>query len=181
MDRRQPARGYDQSAVWRARKYRDGLLDLLGDANVDWAYVYPDRWRGGLNDGELADPGRQIGIAKHRRPRHIGRDLLEQLQPFRAQLVFELHEAGCVAAGPRQAVDEATTDRVGDIHEHDRHGGRRLHQLRQARSAGGEDDVRRERDQFQPVSAKEFGIARAPTILDPHVAADGPTQLLQAL
>ena len=39
---------------------------------------------------ELADPGGDGGIPKDRRPRHAGRDLLEQLQPFPAQAVFEL-------------------------------------------------------------------------------------------
>src|SRR5262245_66256923 len=98
MDRREPARGYDQSAVWRARKYRDGLLDLLGDANVDWAYVYPDRWRGGLNDGELADPGSQRRISQHCGARDARGDLLQQLRPFRTETVLELHKAGDVAA-----------------------------------------------------------------------------------
>ena len=60
------------------------LLDLSGDARVDRAYVHPERRRRGLNDGELADPGSDDWIAKHGRTRHARRDLLEQLQPFRA-------------------------------------------------------------------------------------------------
>jgi hypothetical protein len=64
--------------------------------------------------GELADAGGDGGIAKHRRPRDAWRDLLEQLQPLPAQTVFELHEAGGVAARPRQAFHEAGADRVGD-------------------------------------------------------------------
>src|SRR5262249_2531088 len=65
--------------------------------------------------------------------------------------------------------------------KHDRYGASRLQQQRYDRAPTSQDDVRRERDQFRRVSAEEFGIARAPTILDPHVAADGPTQFLQAL
>ena len=53
---------------------------------------------------------------------------LEQLQPFPAQAVFELHETGGIAARPRQAVDEAGADRIGDDREHDRHGAGRLQQ-----------------------------------------------------
>jgi hypothetical protein len=48
------------------------------------------------------------GLAESRRTgraRQPGRDLLEQLQPFSAQAVFEIHEAGNVAARPRQAID----------------------------------------------------------------------------
>ena len=39
----------------------------------------------------------------------------------------------------------------------------------------------RERDQFRRVFANAFGIARGPAGVDPHVAANGPAQLLQSL
>ena len=39
---------------------------------------------------------------------------LEQFQPFRAHAVFEQREPGGVAARPRQALDEAGADRIGD-------------------------------------------------------------------
>ena len=51
----------------------------------------------------------------------------------------------------------------------------------QLAAASGQDDVRRERDQFRRVSANAFGIACAPADVDPHVAAVGPAQLLQPL
>jgi hypothetical protein len=50
---------------------------------------------------ELADARRYGGIAKDCHSRHAGRDLLEQLKPFRADGVFEHQEPGGVAAGPR--------------------------------------------------------------------------------
>ena len=68
----------------------------------------------GLNHGELADPRASRGIPNDRRPRHVGRDLLEQLHPFSSEAVFEF------AAGPSQAFDEARADRFDDLHEHDR-------------------------------------------------------------
>src|SRR6266436_3684086 len=80
----------------------------------------------GLDDGELADPGGYCGIPKHRRARHAWCNLLEQFQPFRGQTVFELHEAGSVAAGLRQTIDDTGADWIEDDHEHDRHGARRL-------------------------------------------------------
>ena len=107
-------------------------------------------------------PAGHGGIPKDRRSRHARRDLLEQLQPFRAHAVFELSEAGRVAARPRQALDEAGADRIGDLHEHDRHGAGRLLQWPDGRAANGQDDVRRERDQFRRVSANCVGIAGAP-------------------
>ena len=66
------------------------------------------------------------GIAKNRHARHARRDLLKQLQPFPAMLNSKMHETGDIAARPRQTVDEARADRIGDGREHDRHGAGRL-------------------------------------------------------
>src|SRR5215831_12015615 len=46
--------------------------------------------------------------------------------------------------------------------------------------AAGQDDVRTERDQLCRVFTSTIGIAGAPTPVDPHIAALGPAQLLQA-
>ena len=126
-------------------------------------------------------PERCGGIPKDRHSRHARRDLLEQLQPFPADAVFEMHEPGGVAARPRQALDEAGADRIGDDREHDRHGAGRLQQRPHGRGAMGQDDVRRERGQFRRVSANLGGIGRGPAGVDAHVAADGPAQLRQPL
>src|SRR5262249_60243661 len=126
-------------------------------------------------------PERYGGTRNYRRSRHVGCDLFEQLQPFTADAIFVNRKTGGVAPRPRQAFDEAGPNRIGGPRKHDRYGASRLQQRRYYRASTSQDDVRRERDQFQRVSAKEFGIARAPTILDPHVAADAPTQFLQAL
>jgi hypothetical protein len=63
---------------------------------------------------------RRSGIAKHRYTRHAGRNLLEQFHPLSAHAVFEIREPGGIASRPRQAFDQAGTDRVGNIHEHER-------------------------------------------------------------
>jgi len=55
-----------------------------------------------------------------------GRDLFEQLQPFRADAVFEQDEAGGVAIRPRQAGDEAVADRINNANEDDRYRAGRL-------------------------------------------------------
>src|SRR5262245_52686186 len=115
MHRCQSARGYDQSAVWRARKCRDGMLDLLGDANVDGAHVHSDRWRGRLNDGELADPGGEGRISQHCGARDARGDLLQQLRPFRAETVLELHEAGGVAARPAPTGSAVPANTIGMV------------------------------------------------------------------
>ena len=107
---------------------------------------------------------------------------LEQLQPFPAHAVFEHREAGGVAARPRQAVDETGADRIGDDREHDRHGAGRLQQRRHGRGAS---TARMTSGASAANSAAclrmSSGIGRGPARVDPHVAADGPAQLLQPL
>ena len=100
---------------------------------------------------------------------------------FRAHAVFELHETGGVAARPRQALDEAGADRVGDITN--TIGTVRVACCNGRHARGGirQDNVRRERDQFGGVSANAVGIVRGPAGVNPHVAAVGPAQLLQRL
>jgi hypothetical protein len=62
-----------------------------------------------------------------------------------------------------------------------RYGTARLLQRAHAGAARGQDDVRRERDQFRRIAAKALGIAGRPACVDPHVAPVGPAQLLQCL
>ena len=81
----------------------------------------------GLHRAELASkPGRHNKILKETHAFHAGRDLLEQLEPFPADAVFVSGEPGGVAARLRQTLDEPGTDRIGDLHENDRHGAGRL-------------------------------------------------------
>jgi hypothetical protein len=104
---------------------------------------------------------------------------LEQFQPFPADAELENNKSGGVAARPRQAFDEAAADRVGDIHEHNWHGTGRLLQRQHGRAADGQDNVRPGRDQFRCVPASTVRIGPSPASVDPHVAADGPPELLE--
>jgi hypothetical protein len=81
----------------------------------------------------------------------------------------------------RQALDPSAADRIDRVHEHNRDGATRLLQRAHNRPTRSQDDIRRERDQFRCVAAKAIEIACAPAVFDPHVAADGPTQLRQPL
>ena len=65
--------------------------------------------------------------------------------------------------------------------EHDRHRARRLQQRRHGDAGRGQDNVRRERDQFSCVFANVVDIASAPADVGPQVAAIDPAQLLSAL
>src|SRR5262245_35502560 len=63
---------HDQTAIPLARKRRDSALDLIGVAQIDWAQLYAEQWRSGLDYGELADPLRYARIPKDCCARHAG-------------------------------------------------------------------------------------------------------------
>ena len=109
----QRTRRHDQTAITRTRERRHGPLDLAGVANVKRAHVNADRPRHRLDDGELADPSDCGGIPKDCRSHYARHNLFEQFQPFCAQIVFETDEAGRIAAGSSQTLDEAGADRIG--------------------------------------------------------------------
>ena len=75
---------------------------------------------------KLAGSGRYRRIPDYGHSGDDRRDLLEQLRPFAAQAIFERGETGGIAARPRQAVDEAGTDRVNSLQEYDGYGAGRL-------------------------------------------------------
>src|SRR5262249_36462631 len=77
--------------------------------------------------------------------------------------------------------DEAQSDRVLDIRKHDRHSAGRLLQCSYCRCAAGKQYVRAERDQLARGFAQAVRITQAPADVDPHVAAVGPTKLLESL
>src|SRR5712671_43489 len=108
------------------RERRDSALDFTNLAHVNRPQLHSERWRHGLDCGKLPDPGGCGWIAKDRHSRQAWRDLLEQFQPFPAQAIFERDETGGVAAGPRQAVDEAGAHRIEEGREYYRHGAGRL-------------------------------------------------------
>src|SRR5262249_44107842 len=104
---------------------------------------HSERWRHGLDSAQLTKPYGKI--PKHRYSRHSRRDLFEQFKPLPAYAVFKRSKAGGVAARARQAVDDTSTDWVGDNREYDRHRAGRLLQCLNAWGGRGQNDVGRER------------------------------------
>jgi hypothetical protein len=174
-------RRHDQTATRRARKGRKRALNLPGVAHVDRGHLYPERRRHSLDGSQLGVPGGARRIPKNRHPHHTRRDLLEQLQPFPTHAVFETHEAGGVAARLPQTIDEGVSDRIAGDRENDWYRVCRLQQLPHGRGAMGKDYIGRERDQFRRVSANGVCIGGGPAGVDPHVATNAPTEILQLL
>src|SRR5206468_11846535 len=85
---------YDKSGVRRARNRSDFPLHFSRIAGTNEAKFHNVLRCHGLDNRELADAGDAGGIAKNRYARHIRRNLLEQLQPFPGETVFELRKAG---------------------------------------------------------------------------------------
>ena len=106
----------------------------------------PERMGHRLNCPELAKTRWPSGVANHYSTGHEGRDLLEQLHPFPAHDEFETREAGGIAAGPRQTLHKAGSDRVGDVHEHNWDGASCLLQQREVYTAICNDHIRLRRN-----------------------------------
>src|SRR6516165_392763 len=170
MSHRQPVRCNDKAAIRDTREDGDRVLDLSGIADVHRAHVHTELRRDGLDGREFADPGGYGGLPKDCYPRYAWRDFFEQLEQFVGHVVFIIHEAGDVAARPRQTINEAGGNRIGDHYEYDRYSTGRLQQGWHGRDATGQDVVGRERDQFLRLSANRGGIGRAPADVDVHVA-----------
>ena len=145
---------------------------------ADGAHVYAQRRCRGLNYSKLADL-RDGSIPQHRHPFYAGRDLFKQFQPFCADAVFQRRKSSDVASWAREAVNKASTDRIRHQHENDWHGASCLLQRPSGLLASGQDCFRRERDQFGRILPKTRHIAEGEAVVDLHIAALGPAQLVQ--
>src|SRR4029077_10174656 len=104
-------------------------------------------------------------------PPHFGRHLLENLQPFPAQLRFEIVEARNVSARMRQARNEAASDRIGDERKDNRNGLRLLQYRRHCWIRSRENHIRRGRAQSPSRDADTFSDSTREPVLNPNIAA----------
>src|SRR5262249_55448632 len=104
-----------------------------------------------------------------------------QFEPFCADIEFKIHKTGRIAARFSETFNKSAADGVRDLNEYHGDGMGCLLKRPNMRAAGNEYDVRRERNEFIRVLAQAFGIAPRPTGIDPEIASDGPTELLQRL
>src|SRR5262245_35308132 len=173
MSGRAPCR-YDHATISGTCECCHGTLYLAGVAYVHRRKLDTKGLRDRSNCRELSNASRRGGITKHQGSSHVGRDLLEQLGPFTAHAVLEAREACDIAARVRHTFDETSTNRIGNVHEHDRDSARGLLQRRNRYTAYAKDRVRRECDQLRRVAAKAVEIAPDPTGFDLQIAADRP-------
>src|SRR5262249_58198394 len=115
MNRCQIAGCHNEAAIWLGRKLHNGALDFRSVTHFDRARFDPKGLREALDCSEL---GGETRWAKNRRSCCDGRDLLQHLQIFRAEVDFDIAKARRVAAGPLKAFDIA--ERVGGCGKYDR-------------------------------------------------------------
>jgi hypothetical protein len=111
---------HDQSAVGPTRKGFDRMLDLGPVRDRRRNKLDREHCRGPFRGATKVLVSRCRGVGDESGTGEWRRDLLEQRQPFADDPRFVVQHAGEIAAGPRQAADIASADRIGDVDEHDR-------------------------------------------------------------
>src|SRR4029077_11814610 len=90
-------------------------------------------------------------------------------------------EPGEVAAGSREALNNALPDRVGLEYKNDRYRLRLLPHRRDRRRIACQNCVRLQADQFCRIGLEERWIARGKAIVDPDILPLGPPETSQRL
>ena len=110
-----------------------------------------------------------------------GVELFEQLQPFTRDAVVEGGEPGGVSTRSRKTVDDAGTERVGDLGEHDWYRLGRLKQRSNCRAAGRNEDIRCKAHQLGGRLTKVGNEASSPTDVDADVPPFDPARRTEGL
>ena len=90
----------------------------------------------------LTSVRRQLGLIQHGHAPRRRKSLLEQLEPFAAELHVDGGQPGRIAAGPGKARRKAHTDWVRNDREHDRDGSRQFRHHSRTGQGRGKDDLR---------------------------------------
>jgi hypothetical protein len=112
---------YDDPAAWTRRHVPDGCFYIAGTMYRGRASNHSKLAASSLEGLQkiLAGSGRSARLEQSDCVRNSRRSFLEQLDPLATHPIFEIYESGEIATWPRQAMNEAGTDRVGRGHEHD--------------------------------------------------------------
>src|SRR6516164_964700 len=119
-------RRQDQCAIWPLCEGGDCALKLVDVARVNRGHLDPERWRCALDCAKWRRTSRHARISKDCNTRRAWRDLLEQFQPFRTKAEFKSSKTSGIAAGPREARNQAGANRVDRSREHDRYAASRF-------------------------------------------------------
>jgi hypothetical protein len=121
----------------------------------------------------------RLWVKDQRDPLKARRHLLEQSQPFAGDGRLIGGEPGDVATRPCQARNDSAANRIRNAYEDGRDRASGLPQRLGRDRVGGDDNVRREPNEFFRVSPGEVRVDGAPAIVDAQVVALAPTQCLE--
>ena len=121
------------------------------------------------------------GIEKDRHARDRRDDLGQHPQPFAGHRRVVICEAGDIAAGARQTLDEALANRVGDIYQDDRDRAVLPPQRSDTRAAPGHEHLGVELDEFRRIPFVERGGAASPAPIDAQILAIAPIERAKPL
>src|SRR5678809_1415732 len=106
-------------------------------------------------------------------------DLLKQFQPFGADIEFKIHKTRRITARFSETLNKSGSDGIRDLNEYNRDSLRcPLERPNTHRAAGAQYHVRCKSNEFTRILARALGIASVPTVINPEIAPDGPTELL---
>ena len=114
---------YCNQATIRLRgQCADGALDLLGVAHAVGKHIDTERTACGLDQWQKACRTWSCRIVDDSGARYRRDNLLEELQPLRADSKLEERKSSDIAPRMREAGDKSSADRIGNLREYDRYG-----------------------------------------------------------
>src|SRR5262245_48446146 len=132
---------YDKAAVRLVREGSHRTLDITGIVHAGGTHRDLQSRPGGLRRAHGFDVRVHFRMEEDQRTAEPGNDLLKRFQPFAAHLRLVVHKPGDIAARAREVRDEAASDWVPDLHEHDRNRTRFLTQRCEPGIPGYDDHV----------------------------------------
>src|SRR4029453_7917658 len=125
--------------------------------------------------------GPSLGIPEYGNTGELGNNLLEQLQPLSSQLRDDACQPCDVATGPRQALDEPSSNGVSRRRHNDRDGRGSLLGSQGIRIKGCDDNVWLETDEIGGEIREALDSTLCITVLNPDVLALNPSEVGETL
>ncbi len=157
----------------------EGAVDVGRTAHLQRLDLDAERPRGLLSFPQLVIC--VIRIQENADPNDRGGRLFQELDPLSGEIRGEEGDPCHVSAGPREAGDEPSLDRIGAVHHHDGDRLRRPLGERRDVAAESKDDVGLLVHQFDGEIAKPPRISPSLAKLDDEIPAFDVAQLLQPL
>ncbi len=122
-----------------------------------------------------------LWIPEHRHTRELGNHFPEQIQPFSSQLRTHLGQPCNVAAGPRQALNQPTGNRVIVTRHNDRDCPGSFFGSQRSGTSGSDDDINLETDEIGCEVREAITTTLRIAVLDGDVLALDPSEVAEPL